>query len=53
MHPPIWLLLSELIPATIQVEIDIMGEMMKATVLEGPPVRTQPIREREDQRAKK
>jgi len=36
-----------------QVEIDIMGEMMKATVLEGPPVKTQPIREREEQGAKK
>lgn len=36
-----------------QVEIDIMGEMMKATVLEGPPVKTQPIRERQEQGAKK
>ena len=45
--------LSELIPATVQVEVDIMGEMMKATVLEGPPVKTQPIRERQEQGAKK
>ena len=30
-----------------EVEIDIMGEMMKAKVIDGPPVKTQPVRERE------
>ncbi len=29
------------------VEIDIMGKMVSARVLEAPPVKTQPVRERE------
>ena len=44
--------LGEFIPETNQVEIDIMGKMMRATVLEGPPVKTQPIREKEKLRGK-
>ena len=44
--------LGEFIPETNQVEIDIMGKMMRATVLEGPPVKTQPIREKEEIRGK-
>ena len=39
-------------PEINQVEIDIMGKLMRATVLEGPPVKTQPIREREEPRTK-